>query len=543
MPSVGEPWLSAPQDPQSTQHQSHATSKKTGFYPWGMKLGTTGPGLLQCIRELHPNPALLRNDQPGGLAWPGRRNSMRFTKFGKALAMCALAACIIFGAASCVESYSVGFLYVIGTITAQSGNDGIISGFKIDHNTGRLATINTLPVSSGGANPVRAVLTLGSRFLYVLNRGVNASGNGDCYGVGDNACQNASIQLFAVGGNGTLTQQGTGYFSQGINPFRMIVDTSGNYLMVLDHDAPDNLNPSSTDNCALALGTLGTGTTVTTCADVTVFKIDSTSGRLSLVVNQQVTAANGAAIPYFPVPANPVDFVLSNGYVLTLTGAPTPSSFPYVGGTEVWPYLYSATAGQLTLSQNGLQPMGITAGTAIVAASGVVYVLDNEPVTVTCPTETCPFSPNTYPGQILPWSVVAGGAMEAEPSGVIPDDLSLQNPIQLLLESKGKFLYVANQGNNVSGPNPESGIAGYSLTASPYQLQFISGEPFGSGSGPQCIVEDPSDQYIYEANQYDSTVTGAVLNPSTGILSSLHAAVTYGLQGPPTWCLIDGRTG
>ena len=84
---------------------------------------------------------------------------MKFTKFGKALAMGVLSAGVVFGVSSCVESYTVGYLYVTGTVTASSGNNGIISGYKIDHNTGRLTPINTLPVASGGANPVRAVLT------------------------------------------------------------------------------------------------------------------------------------------------------------------------------------------------------------------------------------------------------------------------------------------------------------------------------------------------------------------------------------------------
>ena len=140
-------------------------------------------------------------------------------------------------------------LYITGTVTASSGNNGIISGYRIDHNTGKLTTINGLPVPSGGANPVRAVLTHGSRFLYVLNRGVNASGNADCYGTGANECQNANITQFAVGGNGILTPQET-FYTQGINPFRLIADASGGYLLVLDHDAPDNVNPSSTDSCA-----------------------------------------------------------------------------------------------------------------------------------------------------------------------------------------------------------------------------------------------------------------------------------------------------
>jgi len=465
---------------------------------------------------------------------------MKLTKFGKALAIGALSAAVVFGVTSCVQSYTVGYLYVTGTLTVSTGSNGIISGYKIDHNTGALTQMNTLPVSSGGANPVRAALTLGSRFLYVLNRGVsaNGSGTGNCYGTGANACQNANIVEYAVGGNGTLTPQET-FFSQGINPFRMFVDTSGNYLFVLDHDAPDNVSPSSKDNCALALGS-----SVTTCGDITVFKIDQTTGRLSLVVNAQVTAANSQPLTYFPVPANPVDFVLSGGFILTLAGAPTPTSYPYVGGKVVFPYAYASSTGQLTLSQNSSQPIGIGQGTAIVNASSVIYVLDNEPLTIpACATSGCPFAAGVYPSQILPFTVGTGGALQAEPSGAIPDDITLANPIYAMVESKGKYLYLANQGNNVTGPNANSGIAGYFITTSPaYQLSFSDQEPYGSGAGPQCIVEDPSDQFVYEANQSDSTVTGRVLDPDSGILRDMRVLSTYKLEGPATWCLVDGRT-
>jgi 6-phosphogluconolactonase (cycloisomerase 2 family) len=465
--------------------------------------------------------------------------SMRFTKFGKALCVGALSAGIIFGIASCVESYTVGFLYVTGTVTAQSGNNGIISGYKIDHNTGRLATINGLPVSSGGANPVRAVLTLGSRFLYVLNRGVNGSGNGNCYGVGANACQNANITEFAVGGNGVMTPQAT-FFTQGIDPFRLQVDSTGSFLLVLDHDAPDNVNPSTTDNCARALGS-----TVTTCGDITVFKIDQTTGRLSTVQNAQVTAASGSPINYFPVPANPVDFLLTGGFTLTLTGAPTPISYPYVGGSSVWPYTYNSSNGQMTLSQNGVQPLGIHAGTAMVSASGVLYVLDNEPITIGTSTNQI-FPAGNYASQFLPFTIGSGGSLAAEQSGAIPDNAAQANPIQLMVESKGKYLYVANQGNNTAGNNPASGVSAYFLTTAPaFQLQFLTdlGGNFPSGSGPQCIVEDPSDQFIYEANEFDSSISGRALDPNTGDLNPLRTTDQYTLQGQPTWCLVDGRTG
>jgi len=463
---------------------------------------------------------------------------MRFTKFGKTLLMGALSAGVVFGVTSCVQSYTVGYLYVTGTVTAQSGNNGILTGYKIDHNTGKLTPINGLPVSSGGSNPVRAVLPTGSRFLYILNRGTNAEGNGNCTPA--DPCENSNITQFAVGANGILTFQEQ-FSTVGINPFRLIADSTGSYLLALDHEAP------SSAACQAALGK-----NATSCGDITVFQINQTTGRLSVVENAAVTQANcslGALFPcpltYFPVPANPVDFVAASGsYVLTLFGSTVPTSYPYTGGTTVWPYTYAG--GQLTLSSNSAQPLGITAGTAIVNANSNIYVLDNEPVTITAPTSALQLFPDqTYPSQILPFSVGSGGNLAALGSTVIPDEGTLSNPIYLMFESKNHYMYVINQGNNVTGTNnPESGIAGYQITTqNAFQAQFTNPTKFGSGSGPQCIVEDPSGQFIYEANQYDSSITGRVLDPNSGNLVGMRVTSTYTLSGPPTWCLIDGRTG
>jgi 6-phosphogluconolactonase (cycloisomerase 2 family) len=445
---------------------------------------------------------------------------MKFTKFGKALLMSALSVAIIFGVSSCVESYTVGFLYVTGTLTAGTAGQGIISGFKIDHNTGRLKMINTLPVSSGGSYPVRAVLITGSRFLYVLNKGTNASGGTTC--TPTDPCSSANITQFAVGGNGVLTIQDT-YFTQGLNPFRMIADAAGDFLYVLDHDSP------SAVACAQALGA-----GVNTCADITAFAINATTGRLQLVTNAQVTSANCAnngtscPLPYFPVPANPIDFSLSAGYILTLSGTPDT-------GDSVFPYTYNQATGQLTINQNTSQPLGIAEGTAIVNGGSFVYVLDNEGTLVQA----------AEPGatsQILPFSVGSNGALDAQTGGIVPDDPTLSNPIYLIVESKGKFAYVINQGNNAQGTNAQSGIAGYVLDPTTHQLTFIAGEPFGSGGGPQCLVEDPSDQFVYSADFNDSAVTGRLVDPNSGELDQLRVPSTFALGGPATWCLVDGRT-
>ena len=442
---------------------------------------------------------------------------MKFKKFGKALAACALSAGVVLGLTSCVQSYTVGFLYVTDTITAQPGGHGNIDGFKIDHNTGNLVAIHGFPVSSGGSNPIRSVLVTGSRFLYVLNRGANSAGGSDC--TTDDPCQNSNITVFAVGANGILTPQGPQYYSKGRNPFRLLADTSGNYLFVLDHDAP------SSEGCKLALG----GST-TACGDITVFQINSTTGRLSLVQNAQVTVPGGGALPYFPVPANPIDFQLTSGYMLTITGTPEI-------GDSSFPYAYNASSGQLSLSQNSEQPLNIKEATAIDIGGGNVYVLDNEPIRVGGAVAS--------QSQFLVYSIGTNGALQIAPNGAVPDDVAQEGPTQLLVESKGKYVYLANQGNNSTTTGyAQSGITVYELQTAP-SITFteLGGIQYGSGAGPQCIVEDPSDQFIYTANFNDSSVTGKALNVLTGQLDTLPAKSSqFSVSGPATWCVVNGRT-
>ena len=128
---------------------------------------------------------------------------------------------------------------------------------------------------------------------------------------------------------------------------------------------------------------------MTTCGDITAFTVDSTTGRLSYVLNSQVTASSGSPLPYFPIPADPIDFVLSGNFFLTLSGTPAT-------GDSVFPYAYNAANGQLTINQNSSQPLGITQGTAIVVAGSVTYVLDDGLNTNTPSPRTARSSPTPW---------------------------------------------------------------------------------------------------------------------------------------------------
>jgi 6-phosphogluconolactonase (cycloisomerase 2 family) len=442
---------------------------------------------------------------------------MKFMKFGKTALTAALSLAIALSLSSCIRSFTVGYFYVTGTETSSPSGNGIISGFKIDNNTGKLIPLHGFPLGSGGANPVRAVLLTGGRFVYVLNKGTTASGGSNCTTA--DPCSNSNITEFVVGGNGILTPQQT-FFTQGINPFRLLADSAGNYLFALDHDAP------SGDYC----GTVVAG--ATSCGDITVFSISSTTGRLSLVTNAQLTSSTGTQVSYFPVPANPIDFVNATGYFMTLSGLPNAP-----GGQTVYPYAYNSGSGQLTLTQstpqiitNGMgDPMG--QGTAIIAAGGKVYILDNEPLTA-----------GGTPGQILPFTVGTNGALQSLTGGAVAGDPTQTMPIYLILESKGKYIYVANQ-QGASSSSGGAGITGFVVDPSSSQLSEIPGSPWGSGANPQCLLEDPSNQYIYTANYDSSNVTGRLLDPNSGALRQMTGSTgTFPLNGPATWCFVTGRT-
>ncbi len=447
---------------------------------------------------------------------------MKFSKFGKTALAAALGTAMTFSLSSCIYSFTVGYLYVTGTQTATPAGSGIISAFGIDNDTGKLIELHGFPMGSGGANPGRTVLVDGSRFVYVLNQGTPANGSLPCNA--GNMCANSNITEFVVGGNGILTPQET-FFTQGNNPFRLVADSSGNYLLALDHDAPSNQFCSSVVAGA------------TSCGDVSVFKIDNTTGRLTLVDNAQLTASTGSQVTYFPVPANPVDFAISPGYLLTVSGATGVS-----GGQVVYPYTYNSSTGQLVVSQNVPQVLNsgsgatMEAATAILYSGSKVYVLDNEALTATANGVT-----TTSPSQIVPFTIGTNGALQSLTGGAVQDDPSEASPIYLITESKNRFVYVANQfgASQATG----SGITGYTIDPASALLTETPGSPWGTGANPQCLVEDSSNQYIYTANANDSTITGRVLDPNSGSLNPMRGSTgVFAVAGPPAWCWIDGRT-
>ena len=268
----------------------------------------------------------------------------------------------------------------------------------------------------------------------------------------------------------------------------------------------------------------------------TSFNIDPNTGRLSLITNQGAKNANGTNLSYFPVGSGPINFYVtpSNSFIYTIekgyTGDCTPPNQPKACSVDPPQavFVYANSSGQLTLSQNTPQFTGATELTYIyVSAKENVYLIDAQN--------------GTTPGQILPYTIGTNGALQSLVGGQVTNSGTVANPGPMIVDHQGKFLYLANMGPNLTATSEASSVSAYFIDPTTSRLTpLATSVPFGSGSSPRCILEDPSNQYLYTANYADSTVTGAVIKSSTGTLTTLRKNTSFGAAGQPTWCTASG---
>lgn len=445
---------------------------------------------------------------------------MKFKKIGQISLAAVVSLVLMFGTTSCMNDYTVAFVFTVGTQYNQ------IDSFKESYETGALRAAPGSPFGSGGTSPIRTFVLSGGRYLYVLNEGseqVDSSGNISYTG--------ANISLFSIGGNGTLAFQAS-YTSQGTNSIRFLPDTTGRYLYVLDTYAPvatGAVTPQA--GMSADYPCQGPDSKYYPTGDITAFSIDPNTGRLSIITNQQQQNSNGTQLTYFPIGCSPVDFTISSGYIFTADAGSKSNN----DVQTVFPYQLNASSGQLTLTQNSPLVMGTQGMTAISTAQGsnlngskYIYILDG--------------AANNGSGEILPFTVGSSGALQALTNGAVANDATAANPVSLIVDSKGKYLFVVSAGPTSGIVNPISQITGWTIDPTNGTLQHIAGEPFGSGSGVNCIVQDPSNQYIYTSSFNDSQITGRILDPNTGNLTLLRRGSTFNSVGNPTWCSVSGRT-
>jgi hypothetical protein len=331
-----------------------------------------------------------------------------------------------------------------------------------------------------------------------VNGGVAATNPTSC-----TASVVGNIEVFSVGGDGTLTPQSSAN-SQGCTPVWAVMSAAGDFLYVLDKLSP-------------AYGTVTSGVTDLN-GDITVFSVAADTGRLSLVTNAQVKNAAGVQLSYFEVGPSPVMMQSSTGGCLFTVDQGDSTVFPYTVGT----------AGQLTLTTNSTVKVAgpTTPQLSSISSSGNnVYLTD---------------AANNL---ILPYTVGTNCALNTLTGGSVPNLALTSNPQFSFADSTGTFLYVLNQsGTNSNLPN--STVSAFKIDSSTFKLSPVVGDtlnPYAVGAGPVCMGEDPTDQYLYTSNGVAGTVTGKQINKQTGQLSDLARGATFPATGHATCLVISGN--
>ncbi|MBV8113470.1 MAG: beta-propeller fold lactonase family protein [Silvibacterium sp.] len=445
---------------------------------------------------------------------------MKFKKFGRVTLALVVSLGLGFGITSCSTDFTAAFLYVTGTQYNQIG------AFQVLNNTGNLRVVNGSPYGSGGTNPIRSLVSSTGRYLYVLNNGSpSADSSGNITYSGEN------ISIFSIGGGGNLAFQQS-YTSQGTGSIRMGFNSTGSYLYVLDEYMPQKnaagqiVNASSSQSTAFPCPDPSAPGIWRPVGAITAFSVDTNTGRLSLITNNQQTDSSGAQLTTFPVGCFPIDIKVSAGFIFVPDNGPAPGSNNTLF-QSVFVYALNATNGQLTLTQNSELPTGAKQISTIGSdqANKYIYILD------------------TGDNQIFYYTIGTSGLLQAVTGSPTPNvPASAVNPVALTSDSKGKFLYIANAGPSSGTTNPNSQITAYTIQANGVLAPIASPNPITTGSGPQCIIEDPSNQYIYTADSISNTVTGHVLDPNSGLLTDLRNATSYATVGTPTWCVASGHT-
>jgi 6-phosphogluconolactonase (cycloisomerase 2 family) len=390
---------------------------------------------------------------------------MKLSWFGR-LALALFASLALGLGMSACGGGTIAYMWVLGQASG-GGPDGQIAAFKVDDYTGNLTQAPHQPFASQGANPVMIVVKAGGRFVYVLNQGSSDTTTSNS--------NDAGVALFTVGGDGSLSYLQT-YTSQGFTPQYMQFDSTNSYLYVLDKYSPD-------------YKTTGNGS-------ITVFSVDPTTGRLTLVLNNQSPIPNQPSPTYWDVGQDPFMMKSAGSCLFTVNSADhSITPFSQAGGQ-----LVNVTTGKITTSANTISSINGNGSFIILTDSGS--------------------------NNIIPYSIGGSCGLSILTGGITPNQTGTSNPVNSLISNDNKYLYILNQSTtNTQTTSVFSSISGFLIQNG--QLSALTGSPYTVDSGPVCMVEDPTNKYMYISDHNSGQVTGKLYDDTTGTLRQLARGSTF----------------
>jgi 6-phosphogluconolactonase len=444
------------------QQQPPPQPQPTTYTIGGTVSGLTGSGLALTLNG-SGNLGISGNGSftfPTAMAGGASYNVAVATQPGAPTQFCAIAAGVGTVVASNVTSVLV--TCSIGGRFAYVANNGLnsidsVSAYAINRTTGLLTPVPGSPFGAGHT-PISVAVHANGKFLYALNP------------VG--MPQNGALTVFSING-------ATGMLAPiGGSPFAL---SSASYAMALDPVGKFAFVAKSTSSAP----------------GLSVHVLDANTGVPALVAGSPF-AIPGGGIPVAVTANADGKFV----YVGTQGGGPGNLA-------TIVAYSVNATTGALTLvAGSPFAPPGVAVVRSLSAdpagkflfgvGSGVVavYAIDSATGALTA---------------------VAGSPFAAG-----------SNPQTVTTDPAGKFLYVSHDSNGAN-----SLIYVYSINATSGALAQIAGSPFASSNTPFFITIDPSGDLAYVANLGSDAITVYSVNKNTGTLGSTGSPLSNGVGTNP----------
>ncbi|HSY37514.1 MAG TPA: beta-propeller fold lactonase family protein [Acidobacteriaceae bacterium] len=408
---------------------------------------------------------------------------MKFNTISRIAMAAVVSVAIAFGTTACIRDYTADYVYAV------SNNNGQVSAYAVDYQSGVLTQISGSPFSTNLTNPSTVIAAPNGKTIYVIG-----------------GTQNAQVQAMPVGSDGklyggTMANMPAG----GTYPTAAAIDHTGSYLYVT-YTYQNGFGPNSPGPGGVAIfpinsdGSLGTGANVN-------------------VGNNPVAIAASAptctATPALGGNGSP------NCVILGSTGTTnngTNQSFVYVVDAEVAAAQATVLGFVETPGTGGLVPItgnnpknGFGAG---VSPSAIA----------TDPTGKYVYITDKAQNQVYGYGISnnTSGAL----TGLTTSPFATgQYPVAITIEPRGKYVYVANYNSNT--------VSSYSLNLSNGSLGASAGSNFTTTTGPMCVTVEPAlGIYLYTSDYLNSSVSGGQLSPNTGALSAVATSFFPSVSQP-----------
>ena len=412
---------------------------------------------------------------------------MKLNTIGRATLASIVSLAVGLGITACSRDYVLAYVYATTakplTGTGSSANDGGVSAYAVDYQTGSLVPLADSPLTVG-KNPVTLVAAPNGLSLYVINH------------------DDSTVMQFSIGTDGKLYLKNTVNIT-GSFPTAAAIDRAGKFLYVtftyqLGPGGQQLYSPVSP----------GPG-------GVTIFPINADG---SLGTASTVNVGN-----------NPVSVAVSSA---PATGSP---SYVYIVDQETSPNATVLGFAQNT-STGALTP---APGTVITTVAGKTvatgYGAGVSPSAVaTDPSGRFVYITDQAANQLYGNGIGTGGALMPMPNGPFNTGLL---PVAVTVDPRGKFLYVAN---NTSGT-----IGAYAIdqaSGAPVGSAGSGGTVSAGGARPTCVAIEPAlGRYLYTSNNLDNSVGALKLDSHTGVLTQVQNT-PFPSSGLPT-CVVAVANG